>query len=137
MPRTNRVAANTRYDDNLGRLSTATDADGHTETYGYDPTTNNMNLVTDKRGNQMVQNFFDGNGRVVKQILADGAVWQSSYTLNANGTVAQTTVTDPRNYVREHIFNASGCPIQTVLAMGAPEQQTYTISLAATNMPSR
>jgi YD repeat-containing protein len=118
-----------------GQLASATDADGNTESYGYDPTTNNMNLVTDKRGNAEAKNTYDANGRVSQQTLADGSVWQFSYALNAQGGVTQTTVTDPRGYVRQHTFNASGYPTQTILAQGKPEQQTYTIVRDASNLP--
>jgi len=113
--------------DALSRLSSVTDADGNTESYGYDPTTNNMNLVTDKRGNSMLQNQYDANARVKQQTLADGAVWQFAYVLGANGNVTQTSIIDPRNYVRQETFNASGYTTQVILAQGQPEQQTYTV----------
>jgi RHS repeat-associated protein len=120
------------YNDQ-NQLISATDADGNTEQYGYDPVTGNMNVVTDKRGNTMLQNVFDSNGRVSQQTLADGSVWKMSYALDANGIVTQTTVTDPRNYVTQHAFNGSGYVTQTILAMGQPEQQTYTYQRDASN----
>jgi RHS repeat-associated protein len=120
--------------DSSGRLFKVTDAAGYFEQYGYDPTSNGMNSVTDKRGNLVTQNWFDANGRVYKQQLADGAVWQFAYTLDANGRVSQTAVTDPRGYVRLDTFNSSGYVIQRVLAQGQPEQQTYMINRDATNL---
>jgi RHS repeat-associated protein len=120
--------------DTLGRLVKAVGTDGYYETYGYDPVTNNINLVTDKRSNSMVQNLFDANARVSQQTLADGAIWKLSYTLGANGAVTQTSVTDPRNYVRQHTFNPSGYPTQTLLAVGKPEQQTFTIVRDPSNL---
>ena len=121
--------------DTQDHLISATDADGYTEGYGYDPVSNNLNLVTDKRGNAMVKNLFDANGRVSQQTLADGAVWKFSYTLNPNGTVAQTTVTDPRNYVRQVTMNAAGYPSSVISALGQPEQQTTTILRDPGNRP--
>lgn len=122
--------------DSAGHLQKATDADNNSEIYAYDPTTNNMNSITDKRGNTEVQIVYDANGRVQQQTLADGAVWKFAYTLNANGNVTQTTVTDPRNYVRQMTFNASGYPTQIVLAQGQPEQQTFTMTLGTNNLVS-
>jgi RHS repeat-associated protein len=121
--------------DTAGRLQSVTDADGYTESYGYDPVTNNMNLVTDKRGNSMVQNQFDANARVKNQTLADGAFWQFSYALDGNGNVTQTTITDPRNYIRQETYNQSGYATRIVLAQGQPEQQLYTIARTAANLP--
>jgi RHS repeat-associated protein len=121
--------------DNLSRLTSATDADGHTEKYSYDPTTNNMSVVTDKRGNTATQNTYDPNGRVSQQQLADGSLWKFSYVLNTAGNVTQATVTDPRGYQRQHTFNSYGYPTQTILALGKPEQQTITTTYNASNSP--
>lgn len=122
--------------DALSRLSSVTDASSNTESYGYDPTTNNMNLVTDRRGNSMLQNQYDANARVKQQTLADGAVWQFAYSLDSNGNVVQTTITDPRGYVQQDTFNASGYTTQIVLAQGKLEQQTYTIARnSGSNLP--
>jgi RHS repeat-associated protein len=117
------------------QLISATDADGNTESYTYDPTTNNMSVITDKRGNKATQNTYDANGRVSQQQLADGSIWKFSYVLNSVGNVTQTTVTDPRGYVRQHTFSAYGYPTQTILALGQPEQQTYTITYNSANLP--
>ena len=121
--------------DAQNHLSSVTDANGKTEQYGYDPVTNNMNLVTDRRGNAMVQNVFDANGRVLQQTLADGAIWKFSYALNPNGTVAQTTVTDPRQYVRQISMTPTGYPSLVVSALGKPEQQTVQAERDSANRP--
>jgi RHS repeat-associated protein len=113
--------------DNLGRLMSATDAAGNSESYSYDPVSNNMSVITDKRGNTATRNIYDQNGRVTQQTLADGTVWRLAYTLDNNGNVTQATITDPRGYVRQHTFDASGYPTQSILALGQPEQQTFTI----------
>jgi RHS repeat-associated protein len=121
--------------DILGRLASATDAAGNTENYAYDPVSNNMSVVTDKRGNTATQNLYDANGRVSQQTLADGAVWQFAYTLDNSGTVTQTNVTDPRGYVTQYSFNPSGYPLQAILALGKPEQQTYLFTRDPANRP--
>jgi YD repeat-containing protein len=82
--------------------------------------------VTDKRGNTMVVNQYDGNGRVSKQTLADGATWGFAYTLSAAGKVVSTSVTNPRGYVEEMTFNASGYVVQVIRALGQPEQQLFS-----------
>src|ERR1022692_405725 len=120
--------------DSQSRLASATDADGYTEQYSYDPTTNNISVVTDKRGNMAIQNTYDANGRVSQQQLADGSIWKFSYVLNPAGNVTQTTVTDPRGYQRQHTFNAYGYPTQTILAIGKPEQQTITTTYNTPNL---
>ena len=121
--------------DSLGRLISATDAAGNAESYAYDPVSNNMSVYTDKRGNPATQNVYDQNGRVTQQTLADGAVWKLAYTLDNSGNVTQTTVTDPRGYIRQNTFNASGYTTQMVFAQGQPEQQTFTITRNSWNQP--
>jgi RHS repeat-associated protein len=73
-----------------------------------------MNAVTDRRDDLITQNWFDANGRVVKQQLADAAIWKFAYTLDTNGNVTQTVVTDPRGYVRQDTYNSSGYVTQRV-----------------------
>lgn len=120
--------------DPQGRLWKVTDPDNKVEQYAYD-SANRMTTVTDKRGNTMVTNVYDGNGRVSQQTLADGAIWQFAYTLNAAGRVGVTTVTNPRGYVRQMTFNDNGYVTQITHALGQPEQQTYTFSReASTNL---
>ena len=84
--------------DASGRLATVKDLNGKNESFGYDGF--RMTTVTDKRGNTMVTNQYDGNGRVAQQTLADGAIWRFSYLLDGTGNVTQTTTTDPRGIVR-------------------------------------
>jgi len=127
----NRVATYT-YDAG-GRLATATNPAGGVEQYGYDAS-NRMTTVTDRNGNTMVTNVYDTNGRVQKQTLADGAIWQFAYQLDANGNVTQMDLTDPRGYIRRSIFNASGFVTQRIDALGQPEQQTTTFTRNTTNL---
>jgi RHS repeat-associated protein len=119
--------------DSAGRLSSVTDPNGKVESYAYD-SSNRMTSVTDKRGNVMVTNVYDTNGRVSQQTLADGAVWKFAYALDNYGNVAQTSVTDPRGYIRQSLFNSVGYLTQQIVAYGQPEQQTTTIVRDATNL---
>jgi RHS repeat-associated protein len=115
-----------RYEyDNQGRLWKVTDPNGKVERYEYD-NAHRMTAVIDRRGNTMVTNVYDTNGRVSQQTLADGAVWGFSYTLNSAGKVTQTDVTNPRGYVTQMKFNGNGYLTQVTRALGQPEQQTYS-----------
>jgi RHS repeat-associated protein len=111
--------------DQQGRLVRVTDPDRKVERYTYD-SSNRMTSVIDRRGNTMVTNVYDANSRVSQQTLADGAVWQFAYTLNAAGRVVRTTVTDPRNFVEQLDFNEDGYLTQIISALGQPEQQVMT-----------
>jgi RHS repeat-associated protein len=66
---------------------------------------------------------------VIMQTQADGSTYQFAYTLNANGSVAQTNVTDPRGYLRTVTYNSDGFPTSNTFAVGMPEQQTITFSV--------
>jgi RHS repeat-associated protein len=112
--------------DQQGRLWRVTDPAGKVERYTYD-SANRMTSVIDRRGNTMVTNVYDANGRISQQTLADGAVWQFAYTLNASGRVSRTTVTNPRNFVKQIDFNDSGYVTQVISALGEAEQQTKTL----------
>jgi len=111
--------------DPSGRLQTVTDANSGLWTYGYD-SNNNMTTIKDPRNIQYLQNFYDANGRVYEQIQADNSTYQFSYTLDANGNVTQTNVTDPRGFVRQVAFNSDGFTTSDTRALGKPEQQTVT-----------
>jgi RHS repeat-associated protein len=125
------IGRTVRYEyDTEGRLWKATDPDNKVEQYTYD-SAHRMTTVIDKRGNTMVTNVYDSNGRVQQQTLADNAVWGFAYTLNAAGKVSMTTVTNPRGYVTQMSFNDSGYLTQVVHAVGQPEQQTYTFGREA------
>ncbi|RQS71913.1 Rhs family protein [Burkholderia sp. Bp8963] len=113
--------------DASGRLAQVTDPDGGAEHYAYDAS-NNMLTVTRPGGQVMVTNQYDSNNRVTKQTLADGGVYQFAYTLDSNGNVTQTAITDPKGNVRQIAFNASGYPTSTTWAVGKPEAQTFTYS---------
>jgi len=76
-----------------GTLATVTDAAGGATSYGYD-TQNRLLSITDPRGITYLQNTYDQNGRVIKQVAVDGGITSFSYTqLNAavSTTVVQST----------------------------------------------
>ena len=94
--------------------------DGTSEIYGYD-SADRLNSVTDRRGNVVIAiNTYDGQGRVTKQTLGDGAVYHWTYGSN------YTDVTDPRNHVRHIVFDAKGYPLSVTRANGTPIAQTTT-----------
>ncbi len=112
-------------------LYQVTDQNSHTETYAYD-SSNRMQSMTDKNSNRKFYNVYNSSNQVTTQTLADNALWQFGYSLV--GGIETTTVTDPRNYVRQDTFNASGYLTQEILAQGQPEQQTYTIQRYSSNL---
>jgi RHS repeat-associated protein len=121
---TDNIGRIVKYDyDAQGRLWKVTDPTNHVEEYSYD-TADRMKTVKDKRGNIIVTNDYDGNGRVEKQTLADGAEWEFAYTLNGFGRVSITTITDPRNFDSKLFFNSAGYVTKTIHAVGQPEEQT-------------
>jgi RHS repeat-associated protein len=108
-----------------GYLASATDANGGVSYYTYD-TDGNMTSIQDPRGIVYLQNQYDANGMVSLQTQADGNTYQFAYTLDANGNVIQTRVTDPRGYQRIVTFNTDGFMTSDTHAVGKPEQQEIT-----------
>ena len=111
--------------DGSGRLATVTDAAGGATTYAYDAS-HRMIAVTNPRRVTIVANEYDANGRVSRQVHADGGVYRFTYTSDASGRVAQTDLTDPRAIVRRTLFNSAGYCTSDALAVGRPEEQTTT-----------
>lgn len=119
------------YDDR-GRLSDVTDPAGKMQTFTYD-TFDRMLTVKDARGNLMVTNQYDANGRVEKQTYADGKTNLFTYVLDANSKVQQTKVTNGRGFVTQYVFNSSGYPTSVTAALGQPEQQKTTYERNSSN----
>ena len=111
--------------DASSRLTRVVDANGGIEDYTYD-TSHRLLTVKDPRTNLMAINEYDGNGRVIKQTLADGGIFTFVYQVDATGRVTHTTITDPRNIVQTMAFNSAGYLISKTFAFGKPEQQTWT-----------
>lgn len=131
-PSSTRIA---QIQDNLGRswtygydgtrLQTVTDPEGGVTTYTYD-VNNRMTTLKDARTIVFLTNEYNANGRVSRQTQADQTTYQFAYTLDGQGKVTQTDVTDPRGIVRRVTFNPAGYPLGETLAVGQPEAQTTT-----------
>jgi len=112
------------YDyDNKGRLTKVTDPMGGVTEYTYDGF-NRMLTIKDARGIIYCTNEYDDKGRVIKQTQADGSTYKFEYTVEANGKITQTLVTDPRGNIRRMTFNADGYMLTDTRALGTPEEQT-------------
>ena len=108
--------------DTGGRLATVTDPNGGVTQYTYDAS-NRMLTLRDARNIVFLTNQYDGSGRVIQQTQADGSTYQFAYTVDGNGKITQTNVTNPRGNVRRAIFNTSGYLVSDTKALGLPEQQ--------------
>jgi len=75
------------YDTN-GRLASVTDPASGVTQYTYD-SAGRILSITDARGIQYIQNFYGPSGRVLRQVLADGAEWRVRYK------VTGATITGP------------------------------------------
>lgn len=95
--------------DASGRLDKVIDVNGGTWLYTYDAN-NNMTALVDPRNITYLQNQYDAQNRVVKQILADGvSTYQFAYNPGcvSNCTqISETDVTDPNGSVKKAIFNS-------------------------------
>lgn len=111
--------------DTSGRLWQVTDPAGGVTEYTYD-SSHRLLTVKDPKGIVYLTNVYDSNGRVIHQTLADSGTYQFVYTLNGNGKVTQTDVTDPLGVVRRVTFNAAGYPLTDTWAYGTAEQQTWS-----------
>lgn len=102
-------------------LASVTDPEGGVTRYAYDAQ-NRLTQVTDARGVVMAQNNYDANGRVARQVVADGGAYQFAYTL-ANpliptSPVLATRVTDPMGHVETYRFNPQGFLVDATDAVG-------------------
>ena len=93
--------------DTGGRLWKVTDPIGGVTEYTYDSAAR-MLTIKDARGIVYLTNQYDSNGRVIQQTQADSTTYQFSYTLDGNGKVTQTDVTNPRGNHRIVTFNSDG-----------------------------
>ena len=131
--------------DNLGRavsytyhpgsflLKTVTDAAGGVTEYTW--TAGRIATIKDPRNIVFLTNEYDAQGRVTRQIQADGTRYQLAYTVDGQGKVTQTDVTDPKGHVRRVTFNAAGYPLTDTRAYGTSIAQTTTYTRdAASNL---
>jgi RHS repeat-associated protein len=118
------------YDSNQ-RLTTVTDPNGGVTTYTWD-SSNRVTSIKDARGTTFITNTYDSNDRLTNQTLANGDSYGFAYTLNANGTVAETDVTDPNGHVRKVTFNSAGYKLTDKRASGTSIEQDWTYTRDAT-----
>jgi RHS repeat-associated protein len=111
--------------DASGRLWKVTNPLGQVKEYTYD-SSHRMLTVKDARGIVCVTNQYDANGRVSLQTQADGTTYQFAYTLDTNGKVIQTDMTDPRGNVYRATFNSKGYALTDTFALGTSIEQTVT-----------
>jgi YD repeat-containing protein len=105
-----------------------TDPNGSVTTYTWD-SSNRVQSIQDARGTTFITNTYDANDRVTKQVLADGTYYQFAYTLNGNGNVTETDVTDPLNFVRRVTFNAAGYTLTDRHAVGTRQEAGWSYVL--------
>jgi RHS repeat-associated protein len=129
--------------DNLGRivsytyhpssflLRTVTDAAGGVTEYTW--TAGRIATIKDPRNIVFLTNEYDALGRVTRQTQADGTFYRLAYTVNGQGKVTQTDVTDPKGHVRRVTFNTAGYPLSDTRAYGTPIAQTTTYTRDATS----
>ena len=113
--------------DSTGRLSTFTDANGAVTTYGYD-SNERLATITTPRGKVKVSNQYDSAGHVIQQTHADGGVFNFSYTLDGNGNVTTSDMTDANQVIHEFSFNSAHYAVSETWAKGKPEQETTTLN---------
>ncbi len=111
--------------DTGGRLWKVTDPNGGITEYTYD-SSHRMLTIEDARGIVYLTNEYNSAGRVIEQTQPDTSTFQFSYTLDSNGKVTQTDVTDPRGYVSRVTFNGDGFTTSATRALGETEEQAYT-----------
>lgn len=109
--------------DVVGRLIRVVDLGGGITEYTYDAE-NRMETIKDARGIVFLRNEYDPGGKVLKQTLANGGIYQFGYTLDANENITQAMVTDPHGHNRRVTFNTDGYVLSDTEAIGTSEEQT-------------
>ncbi len=104
------------------QLTSFTDANGGVWQYAWN-SSGSLFSVTDPRGVVTEQNTYDGNGRVISQVQADGSTIQFAYTyynptVPANSPILTTTETDQLGHQTVYRFNSSGYLIQVTDPIG-------------------
>ena len=104
--------------DESGNLTSYTDANGNVVRYVYDGS-HRMTEWYDQEGNRIVLNEYDGEGRVVRQTNANGAVSTLQYTEN------QTITTDANGNVTKYTYDDQMRTVKIEYPNGKVEDHTY------------
>ncbi|CAM3937077.1 RHS repeat-associated core domain-containing protein [Kibdelosporangium persicum] len=118
------------YDDD-GRLVTVVDVAGKATNYAYD-SAHRITKITDARGIDYLAVTYDDKGRVATQTLAGGQKYAFAYTLDAQGKVTETKVTNPNGSVRQVVFTGGRVASDTQ-AFGSPLARTTTYVRGTSN----
>ncbi len=79
-------------------------------------------MLTVKGADISLTNEYDGNGRVMKQAVADGRTFKFAYVLNKDGKITQADVTKPDGSLRRVTFNSHGYILSDNYEVGRPNQ---------------
>ena len=121
--------------NSAGQLAQVTAANGSITKYTYSSSTGWMTHITDARGNPLVVNTYDANGRVTQQTIGtESTPYTFSYTLNSSGQVTQSTMTSPNG--NKTVTNLSGgYPTSQTFASGTSLAETTSyVRQAGTNL---
>jgi RHS repeat-associated protein len=113
-----------------GLLESATDPAERTTKYEYN-SEGEMTSITDPRGNKYIEAEYESHGRVSKQKMANGGVFEFSYALNGEGNVESATITEPRENKRKVTFNSEGYPTSEIRGLGSSIEQKTTFERQA------
>lgn len=111
--------------DTSGRLWKVTDPENGVTEYTYDAA-HRMLTVKDPRGIVYLTNEYGAGDRVIRQTLVGGGTYEFAYTVDAQGFVTQTDVTNPRGFVRRVGFNSNGYTTGSTEAFGHALARTTT-----------
>src|SRR6185369_15909455 len=108
-------ALNYAYGDN-GSLASLTDRMTNTTTFAYTNVTfpHYLTGITDPRGNRAIRSEYDGSGRLVRQIDADGNV----ITFAHDFTAGREIVIDRLGHSTVSYYDERGNVIETTDALG-------------------
>ncbi len=121
---TDPIGRSVRYEyDPAGRLGTVIDAAGGRTRYTYD-TNHRITSITDPRDILFLGNEYDGEGRVIRQIQADGGVYTFGYSV-IGGLVTETILTNPVGRSTRYRFNAFGQTLSETNALGQTTTYEY------------
>ena len=107
------------YDSN-DCLVSATDAVGENWSYGYDAVNYRMLSKKDPNGNYLIQNTYNENGQVAKQVSSNGKTWRFGYVANV-----EAWNEDPKGGRQTETFDSDGRILSRTLRDGSTSSVTY------------